>query len=350
MLKIIKYILEQSNNNIEPIIDDLITCSQYDMDSLLLLDEHTSSLKDNIYSYVISHNWININKIKHFVDKYKKQHLQKFICNGFGIKQNMNVFEYLLTDPNINENEIISTIQNNDFIEQRISRYQSPLNAQLEKIIIKNCEMDRLNIIKCVIKTKYHSVKPPTQAMVYCSENNVPHILKYLLENGGDPKAYNDSLLLLATKNNLLENIKLLLQYGASIKHVMQEAAIHGFIDILKYLLDNGVDTHKHAINVLMWSAANKSNYMEVIKILLDAGADINTFSDDTKITWSDNGAKQDLIKFVEEQKILANKNKSKSVDELVEENNRLQKEKEAIMKEYELMCKIVNDVRSKFV
>ena len=67
MLKITKYILEQSNNdidslidaftgnkktnNIAPIIDDIIAAAikLHDMDTLLLIDEHLSSLNDRIF-------------------------------------------------------------------------------------------------------------------------------------------------------------------------------------------------------------------------------------------------------------------------------------------------------------
>ena len=93
MLKIITTTLEIQKNIIEQHIDDYINvCDNIsDIDSLLLLDQYTKSLNDTIFTAVILNDF---DKVKEFVDKYKHEHLEKFICVGYGTYAKLKLFEY----------------------------------------------------------------------------------------------------------------------------------------------------------------------------------------------------------------------------------------------------------------
>lgn len=115
-------------------------------------------------------------------------------------------------------------------------------------------------------------------------ENDIKKI-RLLLEYGSNPniKITNESLLFYASESGNLEIFELLLRYGAELKDeseykiALMCAAMEKRIDILKLLVDRGVDLNIRSISgktALMYAV--EKGYLEIVKFLVDHGSDVS--------------------------------------------------------------------------
>jgi ankyrin repeat protein len=81
-----------------------------------------------------------------------------------------------------------------------------------------------------------------------------------------------------AAMNGRLDEVKFLIKNGANIhaneNSALVGAASAGNLEIVKYLLDNGANIHVQGDNPLFWALYN--GRLEVVKYLLNSGANIN--------------------------------------------------------------------------
>jgi ankyrin repeat protein len=115
--------------------------------------------------------------------------------------------------------------------------------------------------------------------------NNDIKNVKYLVEEQVvDVYAYNRTIFMIAVQNRSLEIIRYLFtndtvrkesaDYISSINYTLLKSAEYGYLDIVKFLLEQGADIHLNLNNPLSWSAVN--NYPEIVNLLLLNGADAN--------------------------------------------------------------------------
>jgi hypothetical protein len=86
-----------------------------------------------------------------------------------------------------------------------------------------------------------------------------------------DPTAIkNTSFLYIATRNNYIETVKVLLDNGFNVNTgnnlALQQAATNGHVDVVKLLLDRGAD--KNAIEDYTIKQIKKSGFSDVLKVL----------------------------------------------------------------------------------
>ena len=96
-----------------------------------------------------------------------------------------------------------------------------------------------------------------------------------------------------ASENRRIDIIKLLLENGVDIENkdrykrtVLNRASRRGYIEVVKVLLDSGakIETKdKDKTTPLIW--ASKCNHLEVVKLLLESGANVNTNEGKSKYT-----------------------------------------------------------------
>ena len=125
-------------------------------------------------------------------------------------------------------------------------------------------------------------------------ENGDLRALKILVENGADvnKKEGDWSALMLASANRNIEAVKYLLsigadleiKYGGGFPHftALGWAAVYGFTDIAKILVDNGADTNcveEDGTTLLMHILITEDPNPEVIQLLLENGADASATS-----------------------------------------------------------------------
>ena len=106
--------------------------------------------------------------------------------------------------------------------------------------------------------------------------------IKYLIDNGADIHANNDGALRWAAENGYLEIVKYLVDNGADLHagddYALRLAALNGYWEIVKYLVDNGADIHASDGCALRLAARN--GHLEIVKYLIDNGADIHANGD----------------------------------------------------------------------
>ena len=80
---------------------------------------------------------------------------------------------------------------------------------------------------------------------------------------------------------------------------MLYEAARHGYLDIVKFLIEHGADIHENNDYILQW--ASGSGYLDVIKCLVEHGADIHA-DDDEALHWASTNGCFDIVKYLVEQ------------------------------------------------
>ena len=108
-------------------------------------------------------------------------------------------------------------------------------------------------------------------------------IVKFLLEKGADVhhknKANKDALAITVSQpSSLLINVKDLVKFGADVKRpgLLTAAVEAGGIFVVQFLIENGCDVNEIFEGNTPLSKASKMGYVDMIKILLKYGADVN--------------------------------------------------------------------------
>ncbi len=107
--------------------------------------------------------------------------------------------------------------------------------------------------------------------LVEACKNDDVDIVKYILDMGVDPNSKNGLPLIKAVRKGKFENVKILLDYKADV-HVRNDEAVeaavwNGRLDITKILFLFGVDRHTNKDVLLNYAA--KEGYLEIINYLL---------------------------------------------------------------------------------
>lgn len=138
-----------------------------------------------------------------------------------------------------------------------------------------------------------------------CKSGDLPKVQK-VLKRGADPNGFKNrhgcSLLFVASSQGSTQIVRELLAAGAHVNEVNEDGttpllaacnmprcfammAAHdgkGPLDMLKALLDEGADVHKAANDgKIPLHVAAKRGLLDIVKALLDAGAQVNTVAKD---------------------------------------------------------------------
>lgn len=107
------------------------------------------------------------------------------------------------------------------------------------------------------------------------------HEVERALREGADPNAKSRTgatPLESAADGDRLEIAKLLLAKGAKVEDALRSASLHGHLEMMKLLLDHGADPNRHddgdANTPLHWAAVNART--EAVRLLLARGARVN--------------------------------------------------------------------------
>ena len=103
--------------------------------------------------------------------------------------------------------------------------------------------------------------------------HNREDLVKIALRKGADPNNRGGYSLVLKSSTNGYTNIlKLLLEYKAMLHDgALAAASAGGYIDTVKFLLENGADVNARHGEALLWAV--KRGRLETVRILLENGA-----------------------------------------------------------------------------
>ena len=129
-------------------------------------------------------------------------------------------------------------------------------------------------------------------------KNNNLGLLQYLIENNF---ITNDEALIYASSNGHLDVVKYLVDHGANVNADDDEALIwaskNGHLDVVEYLVDNGANVNAEDDYALR--LASENGHTDIVKYLVDHGANIHT-RDDEALRWASEYGHLDIVAFFE--------------------------------------------------
>ena len=167
-------------------------------------------------------------------------------------------------------------------------KYSKINKITLNKInrLSKVCEKDNIKIVKYIKKKTY--IIEYNNFVFSNSKYGCVRVVRYILNNGFDVNKkinFNYSsyvLLTYCSQYGYIEVVKLLLEKGANIHadddYALRWSARNEHIEVVKLLLEKGANIHADNDYALRWSA--KNGHIEVVKLLLEKGANIHADDD----------------------------------------------------------------------
>jgi ankyrin repeat protein len=160
------------------------------------------------------------------------------------------------------------------------------------KPLVQVSEMGYIACVKVLLEkgAKADCPGPYGSALYMAAENDHVEICRMLLEKGANPNEnteVRDSLLIRCVQGNKIEIVKLLLDHGADIEEpnkfspwrstALARAAGEGLVEMVQLLIQRGANVNHCAEGSTppVYGAAS-SQHLEVVRVLLDAGADPN--------------------------------------------------------------------------
>jgi ankyrin repeat protein len=164
-----------------------------------------------------------------------------------------------------------------------------------------NSNDDRYFIIQYsdIISDKDKSVTNKIIFLEEIRENNIEYLLNSDKYGNLCNKNIN-GLTNYASKNGHTDIVKLLIENGADIHAIDDYALIYasenGHTDIVNLLIENGADIHAKDDYALIW--ASKKGYIEIVKLLIENGANIHA-KDDYALRWASENGHTDIVKLL---------------------------------------------------
>ena len=128
-------------------------------------------------------------------------------------------------------------------------------------------------------------------------KNNNLVLLQYLIENNS---ITNDNSLRSAARNGHLDVIKYLVDHGANVNAEDDEALIlaskYGHLDVVEYLVDHGANIHAQDDQALIY--ATRNCHVDIVKYLVDHGANVNA-EDNTALSYASENGEIKVVKYL---------------------------------------------------
>ena len=125
-----------------------------------------------------------------------------------------------------------------------------------------------------------------------------------MVSKGANILARNDVALRWASKNGHLEIVKYLVEQGADIhtqidvNDALIKAILNGHLEVVRYLIEHGADIHAQNDSALRWASHN--GHLEVVKHLVEHGADVHA-EDDHALRLASEHGHLDIVKYLTE-------------------------------------------------
>lgn len=113
--------------------------------------------------------------------------------------------------------------------------------------------------------------------LVWAADRGYLEVVKYFHQKGVDIASHDNLAIVWAAKNGHLETVKYLYENGADIRvddhAAIRHAAGDNHMEIVKYLYENGLNITAKDNSAVLWAA--EGNHFEMVKYLYENGADI---------------------------------------------------------------------------
>lgn len=128
--------------------------------------------------------------------------------------------------------------------------------------------------------------------------------VKRLIENGFDIHAENELMLRIAVEKGRVEIVKFLLEHGADARvnsGILASACCFGNAAIVKLLLEYGADVHANnggALRMTCFCFTGMNYTVEIVKLLLEHGANVHSMNQSFLSTIADPSVRKLLTEY----------------------------------------------------
>jgi len=144
------------------------------------------------------------------------------------------------------------------------------------------------------------------QFLNFCKVEEEKEWIKVIFENRFNQSnqidifAFDNTLLKYSAKNGLIEIVKYLVENGADI-HTEDDFSIilaseNGHLEVVKYLVENGANIHIHNNEILR--KESKYGHLEIVKCLVENGANVNACNDEA-LRWASYYGYFEIVKYL---------------------------------------------------
>jgi ankyrin repeat protein len=148
-----------------------------------------------------------------------------------------------------------------------------------KSLIMLAIETNDLNTLKLLLKYDADfSIKTNDEftPLAFAVNKGFDEIVGFLLDNGADLTTDNNDVFALAVLQDNEDIVKTLIKKGANLhtNDYLCIAVSRGYFDIVKVLVENGCDIHKrNGYNELPIDIAEKNDYQDIVDLLVAEGA-----------------------------------------------------------------------------
>jgi ankyrin repeat protein len=136
----------------------------------------------------------------------------------------------------------------------------------------------------------------PDKLFLESAEQGNVKILKYSIGRGADLQGLKDGASHIASIHGHIELVKYLIQNGIKNIWSVCRACRHGHLEVVKYLLENGAETRTQYFDAL--STASQHGHLEVVKLLVENGGDIH-FNNDEALRLAFENGHLEVVKYL---------------------------------------------------
>lgn len=241
--------------------------------------------------------WIeNILKFINFIDPYVLDNRLVMACCKF----DFNTFTKLLLENGFDVNS------KNGFILRRetdkgnleVIDYLIDIGAKVNDKNSNALAIATMNgnyeLVKKLVK--HGAAKRGSLALEYAAHKGYMEIIEYLIENGHNPRARNNSTLSAAITAGHLNVVKFLMDKGCRSADALRDAIMASSIEIVKYLVENGeFENQQNNDELLLISLSVKRT--EILKYLIENGANVN----EKVLKYAESNSSPEIIEYLKE-------------------------------------------------
>lgn len=160
------------------------------------------------------------------------------------------------------------------------------------------CVNGNISILENILSDRRNISCLKPMALKQAVRANQYNVVNFLLNHNIDPNSTD--ALNISVSYSYIDIIKLLLKYGADINQhsdmVLVRATIYGNYDVIKLLIDANADVN--AQNGKPLRNASNSGYIEIVKLLVDNNADVHARNDQALI-WACLNDKYEIMNYL---------------------------------------------------
>jgi ankyrin repeat protein len=172
----------------------------------------------------------------------------------------------------------MSSSEGHTKIVELLIEYGSNIHALNDYPLRHSSACGHIDIVRLLINKGANINAGNSYAFRYAAFNGHTEIVKLLLEKGVNIHANNNEAFFQSLKNGHIETIKLFInKLGSNVlEEALRRRSADGSIEIVKLLLDHGVNIHAMNDVALYRSVFYNHNNIDMVHLLLERGADPN--------------------------------------------------------------------------